>query len=74
MELKFLWKTPGSGNGDCPSLFKTDGGYIAVGKLLNSEDLAEVHAVGRANNSGIGADETAVFIPADVLDRLREIA
>ena len=74
MELKFLWKTEDSGNGDCPSLFKTDGGYIAVGKILNSEDLDQVHAAGRANNSGIGADETAVFIPADVLDRLREIA
>lgn len=74
MDLEFLWKTYGSGNGDCPSLFKTDGGYIAVGKLLNSDDLAQVHTAGRANNSGIGADETAVFIPADVLDRLREIA
>lgn len=72
MDLAFLWKTGESGNGDCPSLFKTDGGYIAVGKLLNSEDLDQVAALGRANNSGIGADETAVFIPADVLDRLRE--
>jgi hypothetical protein len=74
MDLEFLWKTSDSGNGDCPSLFKTTGGYIAVGKILNSDDLAQVHTAGRANNSGIGADETAVFIPADVLDRLRETA
>ncbi len=69
--IKFLWKTGDSGNGDCPSLIKVDGGYVTVGKILSADELAQITAVGRANNSGIGADETAVFLPADVIDRLR---
>lgn len=69
--IHFMWKTGDSGNGDCPSLMQVDGGYITVGKTLDPDTLAQIHAVGRANNSGIGADETAVFLPADVIDRLR---
>jgi hypothetical protein len=71
--IEFLWKTGESGNGDCPSLMKVEGGYIGVGRILDGDTLAQIHAVGRANNSGIGAGETAVFIPADVIDRIREL-
>ncbi|GIM96216.1 hypothetical protein [Paractinoplanes toevensis] len=69
--IKFLWKSGDSGNGDCPSIMEVDGGYVLVGKVLDEQALAQVHTVGRANNSGIGADETAVFLPADVIDRIR---
>ena len=72
--IKFLWKTGESGNGDCPSIMQVDGGYVLVGKTLGNEALSQIHAVGRANNSGIGADETAVFLPADVIDRIRKTA
>lgn len=72
--LEFMWKDVASGNGDCPALYKVDGGHIVVGKLLTGDDLAQVQSVGEAHNSGIGADETAVFLPANVLDRLRESA
>lgn len=72
--IDFMWKTRGSGNGDCPSLMKVDGGYITVGKTLDAETLAQIHAVGKAHDSGIGPDETAVFLPADVIDRIRETA
>ncbi|MEU4236811.1 lipid A biosynthesis lauroyl acyltransferase [Actinoplanes sp. NPDC026619] len=72
--IQFLWKSSSSGNGDCPSIMQVDGGYVLVGKVLDGEALAQVHAIGQANNSGIGADETAVFLPADVIDRIRETA
>lgn len=75
MELQFLWKWDGSGNGDCPSAFKAtrDGaaGYILVGSNLNADETAHVAALGRAHNSGIAGTETAVFVPADVIDRFR---
>jgi hypothetical protein len=73
-DLEFMWKDGNSGNGDCPALYKVEGGHIVVGKLLDADDLAQVRNVGEANNSGIGTDETAVFLPANVLDRLRESA
>jgi hypothetical protein len=69
--IQFLWKTSASGNGDCPSILKVDGGYVLVGKNLDEQTAAQIAAVGRAHNSGIGIDETAVFLPADVIDRLR---
>lgn len=72
--INFLWKWSGSGNGDCPSLMEVEGGYVAVGSTLDADTLAQIHGVGRANNSGIGAGETAVFIPAEVIDRIREIS
>jgi hypothetical protein len=72
--LKFMWKSGDCANLDCPALYEVDGGHIVVGKLLSGDDLAQVRALGGANNSGIGDGETAVFLPADVLDRLRETA
>lgn len=75
MELEFLWKCVASGNGDCPSAFKATrnglDGYILVGDSLTSDEAAQVAALGRANNSGVAATETAVFVPADVIDRFR---
>jgi hypothetical protein len=69
--IEFLWKTENSGNGDCPSILKVDGGYVLVGKNLDEQTTAQIATAGRANNSGVGSDETAVFLPADVIDRLR---
>ncbi len=69
--IKFLWKTGDSGNGDCPSIIEVDGGYVLVGKKLDAPTTAQIVEVGLANNSGVGTDETAVFLPADVIDRLR---
>lgn len=68
--IQFLWKDGDSANGECPALFKVDGGYIGVGKALTAEESAQVRALGEANNSGIASDEVAVFFPANVLDRL----
>lgn len=70
-KIEFMWKTDTSGNGDCESILAVDGGYVLVGKVLDDATRAQIHGVGRANNSGIGSDETAVFVSADVIDRLR---
>ncbi len=71
MNINFMWKDAHSGTGDCHALYQVEGGYIVVGKTLTTDEIAEVRAVGEANNSGIAADETAMFVTANVLDRLR---
>lgn len=65
-ELEFLWKTIGSGNGGCPALYRTEGGYVVQGLILDEAARGQL----RDLNEG----EDAVFVPADVLDRLREVA
>lgn len=70
-ELKFLWKDENCANSTCPALYEVDGGHVVVGKILNADDLAQVQALGAANDSGIGEGETAVFLPANVLNRLK---
>lgn len=74
----FLGKDPNSIHGDCPALIQADAlvadaedGYAVVGKRLSASARAEVVAVCAANDSGIGADEDVVFIPASVLKHLR---
>lgn len=65
-EIEFLWKTQGSGGG-CPSLSRVPGGYIVNGVPVDEETRAKIpHAA--------ASGEGAVFVPADVLDRLRDIA
>jgi len=63
MHLVFLWKTGGSQTGSCPALYKTDGGYVVQGKQLDAETRAQL--------KDFADDEDAVFVPNDVLDKLR---
>lgn len=60
--LEFLWKDSSSQISDCPALYKTDGGYVVQGKTLDEETRAALRQ--------LGADEDAVFVPANVLERL----
>ena len=62
-QLDFMWKTDGSNTGNCPALYKVDGGYVVQGKTLGRGTAARLR--------DLGADEGAVFVPGDVLDRLR---
>lgn len=71
MNPRFMWKDENSGAGDCHAIYETDGGFVLVGDILSSEDLAKVHTVGAANSSGIAATETAIFVKANVINRLR---
>lgn len=62
-EITFMWKDESSNIGDCPAIYRVDGGYIVQGKHLGDR------TAGRLRD--LGSDETAVFVPANVLDRLR---
>lgn len=62
-KLKFLWKDTGSGGGGCPALYETEGGYVVQGVQLDDETRAQLRQ--------LAEDETAVFVPANVLDQLR---
>jgi hypothetical protein len=66
--IEYLWKDAGSGGGGCPSLSKTHGpdGYAVVGKILDDD--------ARARIPQIADDETVVWVPANVLDRLKDLA
>lgn len=64
--IEFLWKDADSNVGNCPSLSKArDGGrdgYIVVGKQADMQIPA------------MSEDEIAVFVPANVIDRIRDLA
>lgn len=62
-KLEFLWKDNGSGGGGCPALYETDGGYVVQGLALDDETRTRLRQ--------LADGETAVFVPANVLDRLR---
>jgi hypothetical protein len=64
---EFLFKDPGSNVGDCPAFYRTTvaGGYIVQGKALDDGT--------RALLRNLAHDEDAVFVPAALVDRLRDI-
>ena len=63
MEIRFMWKDAGSNVGNCPAMYEAPGGYVVQGKALD--------AATRAQLRDLGGDETAVFVPANVIDRIR---
>lgn len=65
MRLRWLWKDRDSGVTGCPALYATDGGYVVQGIKLDDETRAQLRQ--------LADGEDAVFVPANVLDRLREI-
>ena len=65
MQIRFMWKDSGSNVGDCPAIYEAPGGYVVQGKKLDGETSAQLR--------DLGGDEIAVFVPANVLDRLRDL-
>lgn len=65
MDLEFMWKADGSGGGGCPALYRVSGGYVVQGKALDAETRAKLRQ--------LADDEDGVFVPADVLDRLKDL-
>ena len=65
MQIKFMWKTGASATGNCPARYKAPGGYVIQGKKLD--------AATRAQLRDLGADEDAVFVPDDVIERNRDL-
>lgn len=64
-DLTFLWKDLNSGGGGCPALYSVDGGYVVQGIKLTDAERAQLRQ--------LADDEDGVFVPANVLDRLRQL-
>jgi hypothetical protein len=60
-----MWKDADSAQGDCPAIYEAPGGYVVQGVALDAETRAQLR--------NLADSEDAVFVPANVLDRLREI-
>jgi hypothetical protein len=67
MEIEFLWKWSESQVKNCPALYRTaDGtGYVVQGVRIDDETRAQLR--------DLGDSETAVFVPRDVIERIREL-
>jgi len=63
-QLQFMWKDRNSVGGSCPALYQVEGGYVVQGVKLTDAERAQLRD--RADN------EDGVFVPANVLDRLRD--
>lgn len=66
MQIEFLWKDAESGGGGCPALYRAPGGYVVQGLKLDAETRAQLRQ--------LADGEDGVFVPANVLDRLRDLA
>jgi hypothetical protein len=66
VEIRFMWKDQDSNVGDCPAIYEAPGGYVIQGKFIDDETRAQLR--------DLGGDETAVFVPANVIDRIRDLA
>lgn len=64
MHLRFLWKTDQSNTGQCPALYEVEGGYVVQGRQLDTD--------ARAQLQDLADDEDAIWVPADVIERIRE--
>jgi hypothetical protein len=64
VDLRFMWKDDKSGDVGCPALYQTDGGYVVQGVKLDDATRAQLRQ--------FADDEDGVFVPANVLDRLRD--
>lgn len=65
MHIEYLWKDTNSGGGGCPAIYRAPGGYVVQGVTLDEETRAQLR--------DLADGETAVYVPANVLDRLREV-
>lgn len=65
MKIRFMWKDRDSNVGNCPAMYEAPGGYVIQGKLLDDATRAQLR--------DLGADESAVFVPANVIDRIRDL-
>jgi hypothetical protein len=63
LELEYLWKDDGSGGGGCPALYAAPGGYVVQGVKIDPATRNQLRQ--------LADDEDAVFVPANVLDRLK---
>jgi hypothetical protein len=65
MKIEFLWKDSGSGGGGCPAIYRAPGGYVVQGVKLDDETRAQLRQ--------LADSEDGVYVPANVLDRLKDV-
>lgn len=65
MDIRYMWKDISSGAGDCPAIYEAPNGYVVQGVKLDDETRAQLR--------NLADSEDAVFVPANVLDRLRDL-
>ncbi|MCZ3388957.1 MAG: lipid A biosynthesis lauroyl acyltransferase [Actinomycetia bacterium] len=65
-QLKFLWKAFNSGTAGCPALYRSGDGYVVQGIKLDTQTRAALRQL--ADN------EDGVWVPADVIDRIKDLA
>jgi len=58
-----MWKDRDSNVGNCPAMYKAPGGYVIQGTMLDDATRAQLR--------DLGSNETAVFVPANVIDRIK---
>lgn len=58
-----MWKDSGSNVGNCPAMYEAPGGYVIQGKKLDDATRAQLR--------DLDGDEAAVFVPANVIDRIK---
>ncbi len=62
--IEWMWSDVASGGGGSPALYKVPGGYIVQGKKVGPATRPQVRH--------LTDDEDVVFVPDNVLDRLRD--
>ena len=62
--IQWMWTDIFSGGGGSPALYKVPGGYAVQGKKIGPRTRAQVR--------NLTDDEDVVFVPDNVLDRLRD--
>lgn len=65
MRITYLFKDSNSTTGGCPAAYEDeDGNFLVQGKLLDAETFAQLRDV--------APDETAVWIPRNIIEQLLE--
>jgi len=72
--IRFMWKDDTSGTGDCPAIYQAPGGYYVQGQRVTAAKVrARLGELGAAHDSGLGDGEDYLFVPANVIDRIRDL-
>lgn len=76
--ITFMWKTADDGGpsftGNCPALFKGPGRYyVQFKQVTDPAELAQLRKAGEANGCPLGPDEGYGWVPAAVIDRIRDL-
>lgn len=62
-ELTFKFKDSDSIGGSCPAYYEVPGGAVFQGKTLDASTKAKLR--------DLAADEDGVFVPQNIIDRIR---